>query len=48
MRIDKLLVVGVLTLAVMTGCKGKKEDPKPKTIQSTPVSSLTQNIRLSC
>jgi hypothetical protein len=43
MRIDRLLVVGVLTLCVMTGCKGKKED-KPKTMQANPVSSLTQNI----
>ena len=44
MRIDKLLVLGVLTLTVMTSC-GKKEEPKPKAILSTPVSSLTQNIR---
>jgi hypothetical protein len=43
MRIDRLLVVGVLALCVMTGCKGKKAD-KPAT-QANPVSSLTQNIR---
>ncbi len=44
MRIDRLLVVGVLTLCVMTGCKSKKEE-KPKTmLQAHPVSSLTQNI----
>jgi hypothetical protein len=41
MRIDKLLVVGILTLVVMTGCKGKKEE-KPATpkVTANPVASL--------
>ncbi len=40
MRIDKLFVVGILTLVVMTGCKGKKEE-KPATPKvGNPVPSL--------
>ena len=41
MRIEKLFVVGILTLVVMTGCKGKKEE-KPATpkVTGNPVSSL--------
>ena len=41
MRIEKLFVVGILTLVVMTGCKGKKEE-KPATpkVNGNPVSSL--------
>jgi hypothetical protein len=40
-RIDKLLVVSILTLVVMTGCKGKKEE-KPATpkVNGNPISSL--------
>ncbi len=43
MRIDRLFVVSILTLCVMTSCKGKKED-KPKTMEAYPVSSQTQHI----
>jgi hypothetical protein len=43
MRIDRLLVVSVLALCMMTGCKGKKADnpSKPAAMQAHPVSSLS-------
>ena len=44
MRIDRLLVVGVLTVCVMTGCKGKKENTKPATTQINSVSSQIYNM----
>jgi hypothetical protein len=41
MRIDKLFVVSILTLVVMTGCKGNKEE-KPATPKTNgiPLPSL--------
>ncbi len=45
MRIDRLLVVGVLTLCVITGCKGKKENTKPAATQINRVSSQIYSIR---
>jgi hypothetical protein len=41
MRIERILVVGILTLLVMTGCKGKKEEkPAAPKVMANPVSSL--------
>ncbi|MFM2304209.1 MAG: hypothetical protein RLZZ135_1619 [Cyanobacteriota bacterium] len=45
MRIDRLLVVSVLTLCVITGCKGKKEEKKPPATQINSVPTLTNSIR---
>jgi predicted component of type VI protein secretion system len=44
MRIDRLLIVGVLTVCVMTGCKSKKENTKPAATQINSVSSQSYNI----
>ena len=45
MRIDRLIVVSVLTLCVMTGCKGKKEEKKTSVTQINNVPTLTNSIR---
>ncbi len=45
MRIDRLLIVGVLTGCVMTGCKGKKENTKPAATQINNVSGQIYNKR---
>jgi hypothetical protein len=41
MKIEQLFVVGILTLVMMTGCKGKKEE-KPATpkVNGNPVPSV--------
>ena len=45
MQIDRLLVVGVLILCVMTGCKGKKENTKPAATKINNISSQIYSIR---